>query len=256
MAVLLRAAVSPSFSKWPSLTRAYQASWFFSAYQHQPFTTTPSTSTTKLIAPCTQDLLTNVQQRCLSQNFIQRRNFYSYFWKKRSPEQVKAEDKVETHFNLVYNAVSTTYIQLGYGGVQSVAGVFCVGLAAALFNAPLTDFSVIQEQPIEIAVFLTVNMIICLGILRICYWYPLRIYYSEVEDQFVAVFVGHHPLAVRHVKIQPGEVKPLVPGRITGALFSWTHHLYSSPAQTIHLNAHHFVLPFYYNKLLGYMRES
>lgn len=246
MAVLLRTAMS----RWPSLAREPHSSRFFSSYLRAITTTT-----TRVTTPSTQNLLTNVQHRCLAQNVIQRRNFYSYF-KRKTIEQIKDEDEVESHYELVYSAHSITYVQLGYGGIQAVAGIACFALGSALCGMPLTQISFLQEEPLEVAMFLTINLLICLGIYRVSTWYPFRIYYSEVEDQFVAIFVGIHPLAVRHVKILPGEVEPSPPGPITAVVAPWSHHLYSTSTQKIHLNVEHFTYPFYYNKLLGYDKES
>lgn len=250
MAVLFRTALPPSLSKWPLLARTRHASGFISTSLH------PTTTTTKVTAPCTQDLLTNVQLRCLSQNFIQRRNFYSYFRRKKTPEELRDADKVEPHYDLVYSANSTKYVQLSYGGVQAVAGVACLSLMAALCGAPVAELILLQEEQLEVAVFAIVNSLICMGILRISFLYPFRIYYSEMEDQFIAVFVGSHPLAVRHMKILPGEVKPKVPGSVAAVVAPWSPLLYSARAQTIHLNPEHFIYPYYFNKMLGYMKES
>lgn len=248
MAVLLRTVLSPSLSKWPFLARTRQVTGFI-------FTSLPTTTTTKATAPGIQDLLTNVQLRCLNQNFIPKRNFYSYFKRKKTPEELRDADKIEPHYELVYCANSVLYIQLSYGGVQAAAGVACLTLTALLCGAPVAVLPLLLEEQLEVAVFAVVNSLICLGILRLSFLYPFRIYYSEIEDQFTAVFVGLHPLAVRHVKILPGEVKPKVPGPVAAVLAPWSRLLYSARPQTIHLNPEHFIYPYYYNKMLGYERE-
>lgn len=247
MAILLRTALSSSLSKCPLLARTHQASQL-STFLH------PATIN-RLTAPYTKDLLTNIKLRCFRQNFIQRRNFYSYFRKKKTPQEIRDEDKIEPHYELVYSANSITYVQMAYGTVQGAALVFSLTLAGTLCGLPLIDIAVLQEEPVEMAAFAIINSLICLLVLRVSSWYPFRIYYSEMEDQFVAVLIGVHPFAVRHVKILPGEVKPKPPGHVA-AVAPWTHHLYSTRTQTMHLNMEHFSFPFYFNKMLGYMKES
>lgn len=206
--------------------------------------------------PYAHTVLMNEHKKKSCQKFLQKRNFFSFFKKNKSIEKIREDDNISSHYELVYSAVSISYVQLALGGMQAVAGTVCLTLGAMACGFPLVNTAVFTEEPLQVSVFITVNLMLCLGIYKFCKVYPLRIYYSEVEDNFTLVFVGTHPLAVKHLKVLSGEVKPKPPGKITATVLPWSELFYSTSTQTIYLNNHHFRYPIYYNKLLGYTRES
>lgn len=243
MALQCRIPVLPMLSRCSLLTRVHQISAISCAHWHHTFARIPYT---RMVG----------WQRLSDHKFLQSRNFTSFFMKKKSPEKLRDDDNVESHYELVHSASSVSYVQLALGGVQAVVGGVCLLVGAVACGIPMTNAAVFTEEPIQVATFITVNFMICLGILRVCTLYPLRIYYSEVEDSFVVIFVGAHPLAVRHVKILPGDVKPSPPGPVAKVVVPWSYNLYTTPTQNIYLNTEHFKYPFYYNKMLGYTCES
>ncbi|KAG0712066.1 hypothetical protein GWK47_019255 [Chionoecetes opilio] len=230
MALQLRTPLLRLVSRCALRGQAHQASGICCSCQHL---TTANIS-------YAQPVLMYRQQKNSNQNFIQSRNFYSYFKKLKSPEKIREGDKVESHYELVYTASSVTYVRLGLGGVNFAAGFACFTLGYGALGFSMENTAVLTEQPLQVATFIVFNFMICLGILKVCKLYPLRIYYSEVEDNFVVVFVGVHPFAVRHLKISPGEVKPAPPGQVAAVTVPWSHDLFSSPTQKIYLNAGSF----------------
>lgn len=241
--VLQQISLLSSLSRCPLLARKYLTSQIFCTRWRQTAATVPYART----------VLRNEQKKNSCHKFLQRRNFFSFFKKNKSPEKFREDDNILSHYELVYSAVSISYVKLAFGGVQTVAGTVCLTLGAIACGFPLVNNVVLTEDPLQVGTFITLNSMLCLGIYKFCTVYPLRIYYSEVEDNFILVFVGTHPLAVRHLKVPPGGVKPKPPGKIIAAILPWSELLYSTPTQTVYLNDHHFRYPVYYNKLLGYV---
>lgn len=197
-----------------------------------------------------------LQQICPTQNVapkIQVRTFFSAFHRrKKTAQEIKNHDNIDSHYDLVYTSSSILYVKLGYHGGQIVLAGLGILMCLTAFNVISFPLNFVATSPLEVFVFVALNALIGFGILRVSWQYPLRIYYSELEDQFIAVFIGIHPYVTRPLKIQPGEVQPLSPSKLTKEILPWAQQLYVLPSQKLFLNVNRFILPMYYNKLLGY----
>lgn len=221
--------------------------------QHQAFSWSPLIKTSKLLHPFSSkvNLIDRVSQNPTSD--FQTRTFSIRKVKDLiSSKNPKLQDNVGVHYNLVYKSDTASYLQMGLGGVQAVVGMFVctLGVMACGFQPP--NIQLLLDTPVYAGIFVVMNMIICIGILRVTSTHPMRIYYSEDEDQFIAVFVGKHPLDVRLMNIQPGEVKPHIVPSLVEKVVPWSTGMCTTPTQKIYLNEYNFKYPVYYNKLLGY----
>lgn len=221
--------------------------------QHQAFSWSPLLKTSKFLHPFSskENLLDRVSQH--SGSSFQTRTFSVRKLKELiSPKNLKKHDNVGVHYDLVYKSDTSSYLQLGLGGVQAVVGMFVCTLGAMACGFRPPNIHLLLDTPVYAGIFVAVNIIICIGILKVISTHPMRIYYSEDEDHFIAVFVGKHPLDVRLMNIQPGEVQPHVVSSLVKKLVPWSFAMCTTPTQKIYLNIYHFKYPVYYNKLFGY----
>lgn len=179
--------------------------------------------------------------------------FFSLFRRKlKTAQEFQKADNVDSHYELIYSIRDgVKFVKLGIGGLDIVAASVIANICMFAFGVPLAYLDLVLASPVESGIFVMVNSLICFQLFKVIRWYPLRIYYSELEDQFLAVFIGVHPFAIRPLKIEPGEVKPLE--MMTGNVLPWASDLYATSSQRIFLFTHNFRYPLYYNKLLGYI---
>lgn len=221
--------------------------------RYQPYSWSPLLKTSKILLPFSskENLLDRVGQNLTSN--LQTRTFSIRKLKDLiSSKNTKIHDNVGVHYKLVYNSDTTSYLQLGLGGVQAVVSMFVCTLGAMACGFHPPNIHLLLDTPVYVGIFVVFNMIICISILRVISTTPMRIYYNEDEDQFIAVFVGKHPLDVRLLNIQPGEVKPHTVSNLVKKLVPWSIGICTTHTQKIYLNEYHFKYPVYYNKLLGY----
>lgn len=188
----------------------------------------------------------------LSVQTHQIRSFYSYFYKKKTLEEHQKADNVEKHYELVYSGNALWYIHLALSSVHlsgAAVGAFVAGEKLGFPILNLVDE--IMAAPLEAGCFITFSTAICLAIVQVSKQYPFRIYFSEMENQFIVIFSSLMPFSTRKVILQPGELTPLPPGQLTG-LLPWSTHLYKGPSQNMLLFLDSFKYPVYFNMLLGY----
>ncbi|XP_045582246.1 uncharacterized protein [Procambarus clarkii] len=194
-----------------------------------------------------------LQQICSTKNTaskIQARTFFSPF-RRNKIQNIGISDNVDSHYELIYTNDAISYIRLGVGGVNILGAGVGTMLCLNAFNVVNTNLEVIKNSPLEVSIFVSVNVLMIIGLFKLAHIYPFRIYYSELEDEFIAVFSGIHPFAVRTLKIKPGEVQ-LLSSNWTKPIIPWLSNIYGLPSQKIYLDVHRFIYPVYYNKLLGY----
>lgn len=182
----------------------------------------------------------------------QRRSFFSYFPKKKTLEEQQKADNVDTHYDLVYSGNSLWYIHLALSSVHLSAAAVGVCFTGEKLGFPVLNLiDEIMAAPLEAGCFITFSTAICLAIVQLSKQYPFRIYYSELENQFIVILSSLAPFSTRKVFLQPGELKPLPPGRLTSVL-PWSTHVYKGPSQNLLLFLDSFKYPVYFNMLLGY----
>lgn len=188
-----------------------------------------------------QRYLSTTQPKCI--------NFRTLFKRKRTAEQYRKADNLDENHNMVYQAGSIYYIK-GMLGTIEVSALFLTGniVATALglipFSFPLN---------IETLVYMSFYSFITYVSLSIARVYPLRIYFNEEQQKFIAVFVGYHPFSIRYLDISPGEVKAKEETYMTYNVNPWGKDVCSIKGkQDILLVACNFSSPAYYNMLLGY----
>lgn len=189
---------------------------------------------------------------------IQSQTFFSVFRRKRkTAQQFQEADKVDSHYELIYNVHDgVRYVQLGMGMLNILSAAINANVCMFALGVPPSYFEIVLAFPVESGIFISINSLICFALLKVIKWYPLRIYYSDLEDKYLAIFMGVHPFAIRSLKIQPGEVKLSPPNKIAENVLPWASDIYAISSQRIFLFIHHFRYPSYYNKLLGYIQES
>lgn len=182
----------------------------------------------------------------------QKRTFFSYFHKKKTLEAQQKADNVDTHYDLVYSGNSLWYIHLALSSVHLSGAAVGVCIAGNELGFPVLNLiDEIMAAPLEAGCFITFSTAICLAIVQLSRQYPFRIYYSELENQFIVILSSLMPFSTRKVLLQPGELKPQPPGLLASVL-PWSSNIYKGPSQNILLFLESFKYPVYFNMLLGY----
>lgn len=193
------------------------------------------------------------QHRC---NLVISRTISSKIFKQKSSLHYKKLDNVESHYDIVYQGGAVSYVQGALGVIETVALACCGAAIAVPLGVPFLygKFNEYFATPWQFGVFVAFNSILCIFIAKTCQMYVLRIYYSDLEDHFVVIFMGLHPFAIHKVIVKPGEVNPVVPGKITKQAIPWADDIYASPSKKMIMFTHAFVSPIYFNRMLGYQR--
>lgn len=105
-----------------------------------------------------------------------------------------------------------------------------------------------MQETVSFTIVATISMIALWSIsLRV----PLRIYYSSKSDNFMVFFPRLIPWTSRKIIIQPGHVTP--PTKSSNYL-PWVNlqHTHTESKRKMLIDGEKFILPMYYNKLMGY----
>lgn len=154
-------------------------------------------------------------------------------------------DTVPPSYKMCYRSELETYANLAITTAVSAATFMSAGLVYQLLQinpSPITE---------EVIGFAIVGLASVVALMNVSRRVPLRIYYSSEHDDFLVFMPRLIPFATRKLTIQPGQITP--PARISG-IFPWINleHIHTKSLQKMIIDGHKFILPVYYNKLMGY----
>ncbi|XP_076029955.1 uncharacterized protein LOC143018475 [Oratosquilla oratoria] len=178
----------------------------------------------------------------------------NFLWLKppKKEEDYRIKDQMEPHYDLIYKSTFYNHLQIAYG----ISGIGYVWLAG-LFSCDALGFPIVNitqellNNPVQGATLAFSYVAFTWAIFVIAHRYIVRMYYSEVEDQFVAVMTGLLPYTKRKVVIHPGTAIPVGSSWIA-TLIPWHKDIYKTPVQKLIMFSHYFRYPVYFNKILGY----
>lgn len=154
-------------------------------------------------------------------------------------------DIVPLSYKMCYRSGLETYANLAITTAVSAATCISAGLVYQLLqvdSAPLTE---------EIIGFGIAGVVSIIALMIVSLRVPLRIYYSPKSDDFLVFMPRFIPYATRKLCIQPGQ---LAPPTSTSGFLPWINiqHIHTESKQKILIDGDKFILPMYYNKLMGY----
>jgi len=154
-------------------------------------------------------------------------------------------DIVPLSYRMCYRSGLETYANFGILTAALATAVFSIGVPFYLFNQGIAPI------PFEIAGFFLGGVVFTYSLFSVSLQVPLRIYYSEKSDDFLVYMPRFIPYATRKLNIQPGHVKPPAG---TSDYLPWINlqHTHTQTKQKMLIDGEKFILPMYYNKLMGY----
>lgn len=154
-------------------------------------------------------------------------------------------DEVPLSYQMCYRSGLETYANFGILTASSATALCLISAPLYLFQHGFIPIT------FEIAGFFIGGVAFMYSLFSVSLCVPLRIYYSEESDDFLVYLPRLIPYATRKLNIQPGHVKP--PTR-TSDYLPWIslQHTHTLTKQTMIIDGEKFILPMYYNKLMGY----
>ncbi len=158
--------------------------------------------------------------------------------------------------NLQPDSVPSSYKMCYRSGLETYANVAILVAASAAIGIPaFVSYQLLQMNvgidTQELAAFLTVGIASIIATYTLSLRVPLRIYYSAKCDDFLVYFPHLIPYATKRINIQPGHV---LPPTSSSGYFPWVNiqHIHTQTNQKMLIDGDKFILPMYYNKLMGY----
>lgn len=155
-------------------------------------------------------------------------------------------DKVHPSYKMCYRSGLETYANFAILTAACTALVVPTSIAYGL--AYYGDFISITLEMLA-AVFGSALSSVALYFISLKV--PLRIYYSATNDNFLVVLPRVIPYATRMICILPGHVEP-PKGSSQYAPWINLQHIHTQTKQKMLIDDGKFILPMYYNKLMGY----
>lgn len=172
------------------------------------------------------------------------------FFRRKSGEQNRLSDGLDESYKMVYRGDTNTYLQCLLGTVQFTAVAGTGGVIAS--TAGLTDTSDLLPLH-EMIGFSLVYVLIVYCTFYFAKAYPLRMYYSESKNKFCIVRFNNNPITIRKLEVAPGEAKHLPKSYLSQNILPYYQDMCMIAGKhKILLIESNFIMPKYYNMLLGY----
>lgn len=154
-------------------------------------------------------------------------------------------DIVPLSYRMCYRSGLETYANFGILTAALTSVFLSIAVPFYLFHQGSTPI------PFEVAGFFFGGVICTYSLFSVSCQVPLRIYYSEECDDFLVYMPKYIPYATKKLNIQPGHVKPPTG---TSDYLPWINlqHTHTQTKQKMLIDGEKFILPMYYNKLMGY----
>jgi hypothetical protein len=154
-------------------------------------------------------------------------------------------DIVPLSYRMCYRSGLETYANFGILTAALTSVFLSIAVPFYLFHQGSTPI------PFEVAGFFFGGVICTFSLFSVSRQVPLRIYYSEECDDFLVYMPKYIPYAAKKLNIQPGHVKPPTG---TSDYLPWINlqHTHTQTKQKMLIDGEKFILPMYYNKLMGY----
>ena len=154
-------------------------------------------------------------------------------------------DSVPSAYKMCYRSDLETYANFAI----LTASATTVALPTLLSYQIFMDAAVADIH--ELAAFVTAAVAFTIALYTISMRVPMRIYYSAKCDDFLVYFPRLVPYTTRKMQILPGHV---IPPTSSSIYLPWIdiQHIHTQTKQKMLINGDKFILPMYYNKLMGY----
>ena len=174
----------------------------------------------------------------------------TFRWMNKTAEEHRQGDGLGDNWKLIYNAHSADYVEIVYGGMQVISGVLIANVVYMLVNGQL---SVLANHYIEAFAMGTAYIALCVPLAIVAKRYPLRMYYDEKTDEFLAILTGNIPFKLQKLKLLPNEAVPIKYHNLADYLLPWAFNSFrvrnNRPIMLVPAN---FAAPVYYNRLVGH----
>ena len=157
-------------------------------------------------------------------------------------------DPVSPQYRIVYRSSLETYANFS---ILATAVALVATPAMIIWNLMTISPETLKQRRIEMLLYPLAILATVGSMTFVSLRCPLRIYYSEAQNHFLAFMPRFVPYATRPLIIKPGEVQ--APTK-TSAYIPWNaiEYLHAPSKEKMILIDTSFSLPMYYNKLMGY----
>ena len=211
----------------------------------------------RLLVSVHQTPLSSVIPRFVSTSAVRKLDLKTHRKLNNEPlsRKLRVSDGVPASYSLVYRTSVENYLEPSK----------YIGLGAAVLSLGLTPYLIMQTSQTgvmgienytistnhEMWGFWLILILHTLACSRKSYCTPLRVYYSEDQDNFLFSF-NHwiNPFKRSVVSVGPGDLDHVPKMSDPWKLNPWRHRL-TPQKRNIYLISHWFAKPYFYKKLLG-----